>query len=1378
MPAKPNRVQTLFLAAVEIEEPAHRRAFLDRECAGDPGLRERVEALLLAHAMPGGLLDSPVPAPVPAQRQFTPSESTGPFEPVAEQPANRPPGEIAGALIAGRYKLVERIGEGGMGTVWVAEQTAPIRRLVALKLVKPGMDSAAVLGRFEAERQALALMDHPHIAKILDAGSTESGRPFFAMELVKGIPLTEYCDARCLPVDDRLDLFTKICSAVQHAHQKGIIHRDLKPTNILVTEHDSKPVPKVIDFGLAKALHSPHLLTERTVFTVFGAVVGTPLYMAPEQVGINALDVDTRADIYALGVVLYELLTGTTPLERRRFKEAAWDEFKRLIREEEPPTPSTRLSSSDALPSIAARRHTEPAKLGKLVRGDLDWIVMRSLEKDRNRRYETADALAQDVGRFLHDEPVLAGPPSAVYRFRKFFRRNRARVITAAAFVVVLIAGVVGSTAFGIQASLNEKVANQARGDADTQAGIARKNAADATENARLAEAEAERVRGLLHVANMGRAQDALRGRRVARARQLLDEMRPAPGETDLRGFEWHYLWNQLHTGRDVAEIHTAAPGSHNWNVDCPVLSADGRWAASARMAPPSGRPAAEDHGPPAQGAFLFHLRVWDTATAKVIFARDPAQPNNRGVTTGHDITLCPSAGLAAWGSDRSVTVYDVAANAEKMVITLDHPLGTRQGHTEGPVPPVLAFDPTGTVLAALTLVEVPGKGPMRTVRTLRLEVREVATGRRLLEIPPTEAWVAWAAGFSPDGKRLAVRYIRNGMAGPRAVDPKALQSRIAVWDVDGDKPRFELPPSDDFLATYPFTPDGRWLALIRGRSVVLYDAATGQPGRVYSQAEQPVTTFAFSRDGQCLAVGEPSGTISIHAEQEGLLDVLYGHEAEVKDLAFRPDGRLVSRARDGKVKEWAPGRFRTAIAEEPPCFFGACDAARRYVLEVRRKMYGNPPPGSKPVRPEYAVWDAVAGAAVLRRPLAIPGVDSSDAIARAASVSPGGRRVVVSPMAGTTRRTWFDRYGPQVVVPPGPFEGLAGVARFAWAAAGLEAVDYRTEVVDVATGRERLALPLGITKAVWSPGECYLLLDLIDDKKPLDYLPLERRALWDLDADPPRQRKLEAPPQALLFFERRAWEWFSADERFLTALGTVPREARFPYNAADHYLVRWDLATGGLVFSHRFPDPSVGRDDRFVQSPRGDRLARLVGVDPMPGIPALPTPELELWEVKADGDVARLWKADARWVQERDDMPTMFVQPFAHLDFSPDGRRLFLIAERETRAWDLAAGGPPVVFRGKSGVPRALALSPDDRRLVMVTAPEQDDKPDGGVTELRVWDLASGQEVLAAPIPVRMYPSVAVAWTPFDGGQLRVLGGTREARSVFVLDGKPRPPP
>ena len=364
----------------------------------------------------------------------------------------------------GPYKLLQQLGEGGMGTVFLARQDTPVKRHVAIKIVKAGMDTRQVIARFEQERQALALMDHPHIAKVLDAGTTSTGRPFFVMELVRGIPITQYCDQEHLTPKQRLELFLPVCQAVQHAHQKGIIHRDLKPSNVLVALYDGHPIPKVIDFGVAKATHQN--LTERTMFTEVGSIVGTLEYMAPEQAELNNLDIDTRADIYSLGVLLYELLAGSPPFTAQQLRAAAFTEMMRMIREVEPPKPSTRLSSSDQLPSIAANRQLEPKHLTTLVSGELDWIVMRCLEKERSRRYETANALAMELRRYLADEPVLAGPPSAVYRFHKFARRNRAALTTAAAFALFLLAGITISTWLAVRATHAEAEARRERDEA------------------------------------------------------------------------------------------------------------------------------------------------------------------------------------------------------------------------------------------------------------------------------------------------------------------------------------------------------------------------------------------------------------------------------------------------------------------------------------------------------------------------------------------------------------------------------------------------------------------------------------------------------------------------------------------------------------------------------------------------------------------------------------------------------------------------------------------------------------------------------------------------------------------------------------------------
>jgi serine/threonine protein kinase/tetratricopeptide (TPR) repeat protein len=428
-----DRLESLFAAALE-KPAAERAAYLEQACAGDAALGRRLDALLRAREAAGSFLEAPAHALAPAE------------EPFSERPG----------VAVGPYKLLEQIGEGGFGVVFLAEQQQPIRRKVALKVLKPGMDTRQVVARFEAERQALALMEHPHIAKVHDGGATASGRPYFVMELVKGAPVTDFCDQGRLGVRERLELFVSVCQAVQHAHQKGVIHRDIKPSNVLVTLHDAKAVPKVIDFGVAKALGQA--LTDKTVFTGLAQMIGTPLYMSPEQAGTSELDVDTRSDVYSLGVLLYELLTGTTPFEKNRFSQVGYDEMRRIIREEEPARPSTRLSTlGQAATTASANRQSDPKRLSRLFRGELDWVVMKALEKDRGRRYESASAFAADVQRYLADEPVLACPPSAGYRLRKFVRRHKGPVLAGGAFVLLLGAGVAGTTAGLVQTLAAER---------------------------------------------------------------------------------------------------------------------------------------------------------------------------------------------------------------------------------------------------------------------------------------------------------------------------------------------------------------------------------------------------------------------------------------------------------------------------------------------------------------------------------------------------------------------------------------------------------------------------------------------------------------------------------------------------------------------------------------------------------------------------------------------------------------------------------------------------------------------------------------------------------------------------------------------------------
>jgi serine/threonine protein kinase/tetratricopeptide (TPR) repeat protein len=493
-----SREEEIFAEAIQKASPKERAAYLDQACGDDEQLRSAVQALLEAYENPDSLF-----AAAPGAVAAIPGQEVA----ATLEESLR---ECVGMEI-GPYKLLQQLGEGGMGTVFLAQQSKPVERVVAIKVIKPGMDSRQVIARFEAERQALAMMDHPNIAKVLDAGTTQWGRPYFVMELVKGMPITKYCDHHRLSTRERLDLFLPVCQAIQHAHQKGIIHRDVKPSNVMVAMYDGKPVPKVIDFGVAKATGSR--LTERTLYTAIGAVVGTFEYMSPEQAELNQLDVDTRTDIYSLGVLLYELLTGSTPLEHHKLREMALLELLRAIREVDPPKPSTRVSESgESLPSICAMRHVEPKKLGKLLRGELDWIVMKALEKDRTRRYETANGFASDVKRYLEGDAVQACPPSATYRFRKFARRNRVAITTAGLVAAALVLGSVVSTWQAVRAEMARADERQQRLDADAarrvaviERGIAAQAARAETEARLLAETERTKAQAAAEAESVAR---------------------------------------------------------------------------------------------------------------------------------------------------------------------------------------------------------------------------------------------------------------------------------------------------------------------------------------------------------------------------------------------------------------------------------------------------------------------------------------------------------------------------------------------------------------------------------------------------------------------------------------------------------------------------------------------------------------------------------------------------------------------------------------------------------------------------------------------------------------------------------------------------------
>ena len=837
MPTDPKLVRDHFLAAAELPA-AERAAYLTAHC-GEAGLRTAVERLLAAHDQPASVLNRPVPG--------------GP-----DQTGAYVPRELPGVVIAGRYKLLEAIGEGGMGTVWVAEQTQPVRRKVALKLIKAGMDSTSVLARFEAERQALAVMDHPNIAKVLDGGLNETGRPFFVMEYVKGVPITEYCDATRLNVPERLNLFVQVCQAVQHAHQKGIIHRDLKPSNILVAPYDDKPVPKVIDFGLAKAMHQS--LTERTLHTAHETVLGTPLYMSPEQAQLNNLDVDTRSDIYSLGVLLYELLTGTTPLEKQRFKEAAWDEIKRIIREEEAPRPSTRLSSSNTLASLAAGRQIEPAKLTKLVRGELDWIVMKALEKDRSRRYETANGFAMDVQRYLAGESVLAVPPSAGYRLRKFARKHRAGLTTAAAIALLLLMGVTVSCWQAVRATRAEVEQTRQRQIAEANERQALDAQLSEAKQRQAADEQREKAvsqelvsRQQAYAADMNLVQQALAMNNLGRAKMLLNRHKPQPGQPDLRGWEWRYLWGQCRS--DAVAMFPEKMPVPTTSV---AVSPDGKWVTTGSWGGSS-------------------LRVFDWETKKKI-THDP------GIVSGMYVAFSPQTPLIAFpmsaNGEFSVRLWDV----EKKQVVKDLLLDGRCGR--------LAFSADGKTL--VTTTEPPSK-------------------LTLWRVPEGEPIKSYPIGpLSPSGTQVPLAIARDLSVAAYASDDH--RKTIEVLDLATGQKRWSVPAGDVEIFALALSHDGKILA--SGSSnpesrIRLWDVATGKPiGRPLEGHRAWVSELLFWPDGKTLASSSADQTVRLWdlTDPANVLPMrtLQGHKNEVWSLALMPDNRhLLSGSKDAELLVW-----------------------------------------------------------------------------------------------------------------------------------------------------------------------------------------------------------------------------------------------------------------------------------------------------------------------------------------------------------------------------------------------------------------------------------------------------------------------------------------